>query len=50
MLTPLAAAGLVAILIGAVVTHLRRKEPPTPPIVLGILAAIVAFGRFAIAP
>jgi uncharacterized membrane protein YphA (DoxX/SURF4 family) len=34
MLTPLAAAGLVAIMIGAVATHVRRKEPPTPPIVL----------------
>jgi hypothetical protein len=50
MLTPLAAAGLVAIMIGAVATHVRRKEPPTPPIVLGILAAIVAVGRFAMQP
>jgi hypothetical protein len=50
MLTPLAAASLVAIMIGAVMTHVRRKEPPTPPIVLGILAAIVAVGRFAIVP
>jgi DoxX-like family len=46
----LAAAGLVAIMIGAVATHVRRKEPPAPPIVLGIVAAIVAVGRFAMAP
>jgi hypothetical protein len=50
MLTPMAAAGLVAIMIGAAATHVRRKEPPTPPLVLGVLAAIVAVGRFAIAP
>jgi uncharacterized membrane protein YphA (DoxX/SURF4 family) len=49
ILTPLAAAGLVAIMIGAVATHVRRKEPPMLPIVLGILAAIVAVVRFAIA-
>jgi hypothetical protein len=41
---------LVAIMIGAVATHVRRKEPPAPPIVLGIVAAIVAVGRFAMAP
>jgi DoxX-like family len=50
MLTPLAAVGLVAIMIGAVATHVRREEPPTPPIILGVLAAIVAIGRLAMAP
>jgi uncharacterized membrane protein YphA (DoxX/SURF4 family) len=49
MLTPLAAVGLVAIMIGAVATHVRREEPPTPPIILGVLAAIVAIGRLAMA-
>jgi ammonia channel protein AmtB len=47
MLRPLAAAGLVGIMIGAVATHVRRKEPKTIPVVLGILAGIVAVGRFA---
>lgn len=47
-LTPLAAAGLVIVMIGAVVTHLRRREfgPAAIPVVLGILAAIVAVFRF----
>ena len=48
VLTPLAAAGLVIVMIGAVVTHLRRREtgPAVVPLLLGILAAIVAVLRF----
>ena len=48
VLTPLAAAGLVIVMTGAVVTHLRRREtgPAVVPLVLGILAAIVAVLRF----
>lgn len=48
VLTPLAAAGLVIVMIGAVVTHLRRSEFTglVPALVLGILAAIVAVLRF----
>ena len=46
--TPLAALGLVALMVGAALTHLRRKEFPyaAVPVVLMVLAAIVAIGRF----
>ena len=48
VLTPIAALGLVALMIGAATTHLRRKE--NQPVVinagLAIAALIVAFGRF----
>jgi uncharacterized membrane protein YphA (DoxX/SURF4 family) len=45
---PLAALGLVLMMIGAVIVHVRRKEIPTmaPSVVLLVLAAIVAWGRF----
>jgi uncharacterized membrane protein YphA (DoxX/SURF4 family) len=48
VLTPLAATGLVIIMIGAIVTHVRRKEYPMIGItaVLGVLALVVAIGRF----
>lgn len=42
VLTPLAAAGLALVMGGAVVTHVRRKEPPTPAAVLGGLAVVSA--------
>ncbi len=47
-LTPLAASGLVAIMILAVPFHLQRGEANLigVPIVLGVLAAFVARGRF----
>jgi uncharacterized membrane protein YphA (DoxX/SURF4 family) len=47
-LTPLAAAGLVLLMLGAIVFHVRRREYPNIGLnaVLGILAAIVAWGRF----
>ncbi|MBB5779095.1 DoxX family protein [Nonomuraea jabiensis] len=47
-LTPLAAAGLVIVMIGAAVTHARRKEYQGIVInaVLLVLAAVVAWGRF----
>ena len=46
-LTPLAAAGLAVIMLGAVVTTVATQgiAPAVPPLVVGILAAIVAFGR-----
>jgi protein-S-isoprenylcysteine O-methyltransferase Ste14 len=52
VLTPLAATGLVIVMIGAVVTHVRRKELPMVaiPAVLLILAAVVAWGRFGPSP
>lgn len=49
ILTPLAATGLVLTMMGAVATHLRRGEPlvaSLPAIVLGLLSAVVAWGRF----
>jgi hypothetical protein len=49
VLTPLAATGLAVVQIGAVVVHVRRKEAKVLPvnIVLAVLAAFVAVGRFA---
>jgi uncharacterized membrane protein len=51
-LTPLAALGLVLAMIGAILTHLRRSEYSAiaPPVVLLVLAAFVAYGRFFILP
>jgi uncharacterized membrane protein YphA (DoxX/SURF4 family) len=48
VLTPTAAAGLVIIMAGAVVTHARRREgrPAAMNAVLLVLALIVAIGRF----
>jgi len=45
-LVPTAATGLLLVMVGAVVTHVRRKETFVPPLVLGVLAAFVAAGRF----
>ncbi len=51
-LTPVAAAGLVLTMIGAMVTHLRRSEASHIPvnIVLLVLAVFVVYGRFILAP
>lgn len=48
VLTPLAAAGLVIVMVGAAVVHARRKEYQGIAInaVLLLLAAVVAWGRF----
>ena len=48
VLVPLAALGLVLLMIGAAITHLRRHEPPAiaANLVLLVLAAVVAWGRF----
>jgi uncharacterized membrane protein YphA (DoxX/SURF4 family) len=48
ILTPLAAVGLVLIMIGAAITHGRRKENQMILVngVLLVLAAVVAWGRF----
>ncbi|MDQ6774244.1 MAG: DoxX family protein [Candidatus Dormibacteraeota bacterium] len=47
-LTPLAAVGLIAVMLGAAATHLRRREPSliVVNVVLLALAAFVAWGRF----
>jgi uncharacterized membrane protein YphA (DoxX/SURF4 family) len=48
VLTPLAATGLVVVMIGAAVTHARRKEHQMilANLVLLALAAVVAWARF----
>jgi uncharacterized membrane protein YphA (DoxX/SURF4 family) len=48
ILVPLAALGLVLMMIGAAITHTRRKENPMIGInvVLLALAAVVVWGRF----
>jgi uncharacterized membrane protein YphA (DoxX/SURF4 family) len=48
VLVPVAALGLVALMIGAALTHARRREPQMIVInvVLLALAAVVAWGRF----
>ena len=51
-LTPMAAVGLVVLMGGAMITHLRRKEAPMLAVdgVLLVLAAIVAVGRIGLYP
>ena len=51
-LAPLAATGLVALMLGAAATHLRRHEMGAiaANAVLLALAAFVAVGRFTVAP
>ena len=51
-LTPLAAAGLVIIMIGATVVTVAGGDvaPALFPLVVGILAAFVAYGRWRLAP
>jgi hypothetical protein len=51
-LTPLAAAGLVLVTIGATVYQLAAGQPESAvfAIVVGLLAAFVAYGRWRLAP
>ncbi|SNS86752.1 DoxX-like family protein [Asanoa hainanensis] len=48
ILVPLAAVGIVLLMIGAIVVHGRRRETPMviANLVLLVLAAVVAWGRF----
>lgn len=48
VLTPVAAVGLVALMVGAAITHARRGELPmiAVNVVLAAMAAFVAWGRF----
>ena len=48
VLVPLAAVGPIALMLGAALTHARRKETPMIAInvVLLVLAVVVAWGRF----
>jgi putative oxidoreductase len=51
-LTPLAAAGLVLVMLGAAVFHITRGEYPNivQNIILAALAAFVAYGRWKLRP
>lgn len=51
-LTPLAAAGLVIIMIGATALTVAAEgvAPALMPLVVGLLAAFVAYGRWRLAP
>lgn len=51
-LTPLAAVGLILTMIGAMLLHLRINEAKVIPInlVLLLIAAFVAYGRFVVVP
>ena len=50
ILTPLAATGLALTMVGAFMTHLRRKDPMVPMGVMNMMlfamSAFVAYGRF----
>jgi hypothetical protein len=48
VLVPLAALGLVTIMIGAIITHARRKESSSlvANLVLLVLSAAIVWGRF----
>ena len=46
ILTPIAAVALAVLMVGAIVTHVRRREHFVPPLVLGIISigsAILGF-------
>jgi hypothetical protein len=47
VLNPLAAVGVAALMIGAVVVHRRRRDPVIPPAVLAVIAIVSAILGFA---
>lgn len=52
-LTPLAALGLALEMLGAIILHIRRKDPiqaSIPSIIFVIIATFVAYGRFVLIP
>lgn len=52
ILTPLAALGLAATMVGAIITHARRQEYGAiiANVVILAMSLFVAYGRFALAP
>jgi uncharacterized membrane protein YphA (DoxX/SURF4 family) len=48
VLTPIAAVSLAVVMVGAALLHVRRREPQgvAATLVIGALAAVVAWGRF----
>lgn len=51
-LTVVAASGLAAVMLGAIIFHLVRREGShvLTPVVLGLLALVVVYGRLVLAP
>jgi hypothetical protein len=52
-LTPLAAVGLTLLMVSAIIFHIVRHDSLRPLVlnlILGLLAAFVAYGRFVLAP
>ena len=49
-LVPLAAFGLVVVMVAATVYHVRRHEPVAVTVVLGVLALAVTFLRWLVVP
>lgn len=45
ILTPLAAVGVIIVMAGAVMRHRARNEPFIIPVVLGVIAIVIAVGR-----
>ena len=52
VVTPLAASGLVIVMLGALVFHIQRREYPNLGLnaILLVLSAVIAYGRIALAP
>jgi len=52
VLTPIAAAGLTIIMIGATLLTVTMMDVPSAitPFVVGLVAAFIAYGRFSLAP
>lgn len=48
ILTPIAAACLVVLMLGAAKTHVDHKESPAPPAILALIGVFIALGRFGV--
>jgi hypothetical protein len=46
VLTPIAAACFALLMVGAALVRARNKELPVSPVVLAVMAGIIAFARF----
>ena len=46
ILTPLAASGLLLMMLGAATVHWRAREPVSRAVLTGLLCALIAGGRF----
>jgi hypothetical protein len=48
LLTPVAACCLLVLMLGAVKTHVERKEPAFAPVLLAVFCVVVILGRFGV--